>query len=165
MSESPNKAHVACRQYHDCDSPLCPLDPDSLEYGIWYPDEEICRAAQFRNLHWIKVQRRITRVRHRADSYFTVKMLEAVGQVHSGIKGTDPNQQLHNARAAEKCWIMRRVKIPLFGEKSHGPIAEKKGLSVLADNNVSPQRYGQLPRTSRAPQRPVATQGMLLPTE
>ncbi len=50
-----------CRLYETCSAPLCPLDRASLQNGIWYPDEEICRSRTFGNLTWIRQQGKIAK--------------------------------------------------------------------------------------------------------
>jgi len=138
---------IACSHYENCGSPLCPLDSDSLEYGVWYPGEEICRATEFRNLHWLKVQRRIARVRQDGDDYFTAKMLEAVASVHRGIKGIDPSRGLQRAREGEKRWAARRSQIPFFAILGRQMKAEPRGNTVFEGKGYAPGDNGQNPRS------------------
>jgi hypothetical protein len=78
-----------CGLFEDCLAPLCPLDPSSLK-GIWYADEEICRSRTYRNLAWIRGQRKIGRVR--AGGYFTLEMLRRNCIVKKGIAGLDSDE-------------------------------------------------------------------------
>jgi len=72
-----------CSNFDICSAPLCPLDKDSLENGIWYPDEEICRK---RNAPmWVKAQRKIVKKTKDKDKYFTYEMLNRNCKIVSGI--------------------------------------------------------------------------------
>lgn len=80
-----------CQYYDDCSAPLCPLDPESLKHGIWYPDEEICQKRSVPD--WVKVQRRIAKKTSDVDKYFTFEMLARVYKVTQGIVGLDPDKE------------------------------------------------------------------------
>ena len=36
-----------CLKFDACSAPLCPTDKESIDKGIWYPDEEICKNREF----------------------------------------------------------------------------------------------------------------------
>jgi len=82
-----------CRLYESCSAPLCPLDPNSLEKGIWYPDEEICQARCFSRLVWVRQQGKIAKCAARMDRYFYLRMLQRRCTVKPGITGLDPDQE------------------------------------------------------------------------
>ncbi|MFX0204210.1 MAG: hypothetical protein ACFFCW_49565 [Candidatus Hodarchaeota archaeon] len=48
-----------CRYYSECEAPLCPLDNQTLETAIWYPDEKICRRKGLPDTRWLSIQRKI----------------------------------------------------------------------------------------------------------
>lgn len=81
-----------CPSYEGRSAPLCPLDPKSLETGIWYPDEEICKSKKVNGLDWIKRQRKL-KARAHPEFYFTYRMLNHKFVIRKGIKGLDPNKQ------------------------------------------------------------------------
>ncbi|MDA8126601.1 MAG: hypothetical protein M0009_15615 [Deltaproteobacteria bacterium] len=80
----------ACALFESCQAPLCPLDQSSLK-GVWYADEEICRARSYAGLAWIRGQRKIGRVG--ARGYFTLEMLQRNCIVKRGIAGLDSDAQ------------------------------------------------------------------------
>lgn len=43
-----------CPKWEDCSAPLCPLQQNRVDAGIFYPDEEICKRRDFQNLGWIR---------------------------------------------------------------------------------------------------------------
>jgi len=83
-----------CRYFDECSAPLCPRDPSSLEHGIWYADEEICRLKRYQRLPWVRAQKRIAKINESNPvfGYFTVEMLNALKRVKHGIKGLDPDK-------------------------------------------------------------------------
>ena len=93
-----------CRLFEECEAPLCPLEENSIKHGIWYPDEEICRAKKFQSLKWIKRQKRIAKLGLTIDSgLFTARMLESLRRVSKGIKGANPD----NIDSEQK-WLEQR---------------------------------------------------------
>jgi len=102
-----------CKRYDTCSAPLCPMDDQSLQNGIWYPDEEICHNQAYRSLTWIKNQKKIAKKacpvgigpRKKGydsygvgsygagamDRYFTLKMLDRNIVIRKGIEGLDPD--------------------------------------------------------------------------
>lgn len=94
-----------CRHWDSCSAPLCPLDLQSMEHGIWYPDEEICRSRTHRQgLKWIENQRKIAKKAKSTDTYFTVEMLDRDFIVRSGIEGIDPDSK--NPEKEYKQWFV-----------------------------------------------------------
>ena len=115
---------IDCPKFDDCSAPLCPLQQNTMDGGIWYPDEEICRRRDFQNLPWISKQKAIVKAKAPSDRYFTVQMLEAIKQVRKGIEGIDPDQPLEEALKAEKKWVLEHQKVQ----------------QVIAKQNQKPQR-------------------------
>ncbi len=84
---------MQCNRYDSCSAPLCPLDSQSLEGGIWYPGgEEICSSQAHRSLPWIRAQRKIAKVESDPSRYFTFAMLNRGCVIRRGITGLDPDQ-------------------------------------------------------------------------
>lgn len=96
-----------CSLFEPCKSPeapLCPLDPDTIKNGIWYPDEPICKGEKFQQIGWIKKQKQIAALKLKADrGFFTVRMLNAVHMVTISIKGADPDEP-----QSEQIWFNER---------------------------------------------------------
>lgn len=80
-----------CKYYDSCEAPLCPLDEESLKFGIWYPDEEICHLRKLQKLDWIKKQKKLIEMGADPNFYFDVKMLQKIKRVSSKTKGKDPD--------------------------------------------------------------------------
>jgi len=113
---------VDCPRFEmGCSSPLCPLDENSINDGIWYPGEEICRRRDAPD--WVKRQRAIVKAKAPSDKYFNIAMLRVLKQVRKGIGGVSPDQPLEQAEEAERKWI-----------------AEKKGGRVIAEQNQKASR-------------------------
>lgn len=127
-----------CPKFIDgCSAPLCPVDTDSVEGGIWYSDGEICRRRDFQNLDWIKRQRQIAKLKVTKDKYFTVPMLQAIKQVRKGIQGINPDQLLEETKKAERKWIAEKKGgrvIAKQNPKTPRVIAEEKDNLALASN-------------------------------
>ena len=108
-----------CHRFNSCSAPLCPLDPQSLEFGIWFPTEDVC-ARRFADgtPRWVKLQRRIQRKVGRTYEigYFTHKMLEVCGKVGAGIRGINPESLNQDKRIA--AWISARRLVPQKGPMS-----------------------------------------------
>lgn len=120
----------------DCSALLCPLDENSIRNGIWYPDEEICRARKFQTLPWVRKQKRIARLGLTVDAgLFTVEMLAAVSQIRRGIKGINPDQPLEKAKEDEEKWIAEKKGGRVTAKQAHKTsrvIATKRGNLILA---------------------------------
>ena len=91
-----------CPNHEGCAAPLCPLDMNPQH--IWFPNEEICSRADFRMLPWVRMQRKLVRRYISPDGFFTVKMLEAITNVHPTLIGADPNAGMNAARQ----WLRNR---------------------------------------------------------
>ena len=91
-----------CTHYQACSAPLCPDDPESMQYGLFYADEEICRRQTVPD--WVRRQRKLAKVATIEDGYFTVAMLNRNVRVCRGIKGLNPDS--YAAREDdERRWI------------------------------------------------------------
>ena len=122
--------NIDCIRFEDCSAPICPLQQNTTDSGIWYPGEEICVAKKFQTLPWIKKQKAIAKVEAPTDRYFTVKMLEAIKQVRRGIEGISPDQPLEQAKKAERKWLLT-----------------KSGGRVIANQNSKPYRITRARRS------------------
>lgn len=110
-----------CPHWDDCESPLCPLDATSLEFGIWFGDEAICRAKHYQSLDWVKAQKRIAKLRLGADDgFFNVAMLAAVKQPRPGLKGLNPDMEIGQSKNAEKRWIAQKGPRVSYGKIPKG---------------------------------------------
>ncbi len=81
-----------CKEFGRCSAPLCPLDQLSLDNGLWYPDEGICKNREFQQARWVKNQKKIAKVGSYDTGYFTKPMLDRRLIVKSGIKGIYPDK-------------------------------------------------------------------------
>src|SRR5512136_77185 len=100
-----------CPSFGSCQAPLCPLDAQSIQHGIWFADEAICCKCH-QSERWIAIQRRIAkRTQDRARGYFTVAMLDALGVAGRAITGLDPN--VRDGGTSEKAWVGRKGRKPL----------------------------------------------------
>jgi hypothetical protein len=99
-----------CKYYEFCNAPLCPLDEESLEEGIWYPDEEICKKRT--SLKWIKNQKKIVKLGTPVDFYFDYQMLNSLKKIRRGIKGKDPDafvrEEIKKDERLEKVWEIEK---------------------------------------------------------
>ena len=101
-----------CRE--SCSAPLCPLDQESLENGIWYPGEDICTK---RGVEFTARQRRIARTA--AGSFlqtcFTASMLKHKFAISKGLRGLNPETR---SPETEKKWFEKhKGRAPLSDEK------------------------------------------------
>lgn len=95
-----------CSLFEGCDAPLCPLQENTLESGLWYADEGICRARKFQSLPWIKKQKRIAKLGLTPDDgFFTVRMLTAIQVVTKNLRGADPDDFQSEAK-----WLKQRAE-------------------------------------------------------
>jgi len=76
-----------CIYFDECSAPLCPLSDESLQYGTWFPDEEICRKNL--GLEWVKRQKKIKKKATNFGECFTKNMLEHNCKLT--IKGINPD--------------------------------------------------------------------------
>ncbi len=128
-----------CRHFETCEAPLCPLDKVSLEHGIWYPDEGICKAKAYQSLEWIKNQKKIKKASdsNSSDTYYTVRMLNNHIIVRKGIKGLDPDKAV--SKKDEQVWInARKIKKKTLSqeEKRKRLEALKKAREAKKKNRV-----------------------------
>lgn len=96
-----------CKNFEECNAPLCPLDEESLKYCIWYPDEDICNLRRFQTLDWIKKQKLVARKHGSTDGFFNIRMLNTITHIQKGIAGANPDLPL-SAKSDEK-WIAERL--------------------------------------------------------
>ncbi len=85
---------MKCKHFNTCSAPLCPMDNQTLDGGLWYPHEEICKLRKFAKQGWIRKQRKIVKIGSDTSRYFTVDMLNSIKSVKKGIKGLDPDQEI-----------------------------------------------------------------------
>jgi len=105
MTEQNDSArHPTCTLFESCLAPLCPLDPASLK-GVWYADEEICRARSQGGRPWVRSQRRIAKVAEHSAGYFTIEMLNRLVVIRKGITGLDPDL---SEEAQLRAWFQKR---------------------------------------------------------
>ena len=85
-----------CPSWKGCNASICPLEPSSVQYSLWYPGEDICKALAYRQERWYKNQRKINRLFNKGqiddDRYFTYAMLSSIERVGKGIRGKDPDK-------------------------------------------------------------------------
>lgn len=117
-----------CEYWERCSAPLCPED-EELEEGIWFPDEEICRARSKSSLQWIRNQRKIAKV---ADpeicGYFIYSELNRKIRVAKKIKGNDPER-------------VYTGKSNIRGYSKHVLICEKTPFSSCGENQEILESY------------------------
>lgn len=130
-----------CPRFEDCSAPICPLQQNTIDDGIWYPDEDICTAKRFQTLPWVKKQKAITKAKDPEDRYFTVEMLGVIKQVRKGIEGISPGQPIEEATRAEKRWI-----------------AEKRDGRVIANKTAELSRVTRTKRSNLANMGEVSCQ-------
>ena len=115
-----------CNLFEECqtpDAPLCPIQENTIKYGIWYPDEPICRAKKFQNLSWIKKQKQIAKLKLSTDGgFFTVRMLNELHSIPQHLKGADPADY-----DAEAKWIETRTE---RRKKISSPRLSKKAVNI-----------------------------------
>jgi len=97
-----------CKYFNRCSAPLCPLDENSLQNGVWYPDEEICRLREFQGLRWVQNQRELKKRGVPVDGYFTAAMLDNEIIFHPDIRGIDPDRKDEEKQI--KRWLERYVR-------------------------------------------------------
>jgi len=106
------------------------LQQNTLERGVWYADEGICRARRLQTLPWLKKQKRIAKLGLTVDDgFFTVMMLDSIRVVTKHLKGADPDDF-----ASEQKWLKHRAeKREMASQKERNPKAsEAKKLVTVA---------------------------------
>jgi hypothetical protein len=106
-----------CPNYFQCSCPLCPLDQESLQHGVWYSNESVCNRKDFQSLDWIVKQRAIARMKSSTDKYFSISMLLVIKTVTKRIQGISPDNDQSIRKKKERAWIQEHVKLPLFEQK------------------------------------------------
>ncbi len=127
-----------CRHFETCEAPLCPLDKVSLEHGIWYPDEGICKVKEFQALLWVKNQKKIKKASNpnSSDTYYTVRMLNNHIVVRKGIKGLDPDKAV--SKKDEQVWInARKLKKKTLSQEE-----KRKRLEALKKAREAKKKIG-----------------------
>ena len=84
-----------CKNFYKCNAPLCPLDETSIKHGVWYPNEEICKLSEYKELEWIKNQKKIQKKARDRDTYYTVDMLDKHIRITSAMKGLNPDNDYY----------------------------------------------------------------------
>jgi hypothetical protein len=96
-----------CDLFEECktlNAPLCPIQQNTINNGIWYADEPICKAKKYQDIPWIKKQKQIAKMGLSAeDGFFTVRMLNALHILPRSLKGADPDDP-----DSESEWIGER---------------------------------------------------------
>jgi len=115
-----------CPSSATCGAPLCPLD-ENIEWRIWYPDEEICKARKFQQLDWIKNQHKIRKKTRDMSCYFGPEMLKRNCIIGRGIRGLDPDLPSETEEQRIEEWLAKHP--------------EKKG--------ISPERREELTKRMR----------------
>ncbi|MEM4091419.1 MAG: hypothetical protein QXQ46_11900 [Thermoplasmatales archaeon] len=114
-----------CKFYSSCSSALCPLDP-GLKEMIWCPEDnepgDICRNPEFRNMQFVKTQRKIVRIvkkrNEERDDFFTFAMLDRDIIIRRGIKGLNPDvsetvrDPLREYKRREERWLRKHPEVP-----------------------------------------------------
>lgn len=107
-----------CKYFEECSAPLCPKDEESLKYGIWYKDEEICKLKFVDD--WIKKQRKIAKKDKDGFTVFTYKML-----CHNCILSTIGIDSDKNREIEEKKWMNKHTRKKKINKEKRQKIAEK----------------------------------------
>ena len=89
-----------CKYFDKCSAPICPKDKNSLKYGIWYPNEPICKLDKYSNKNYIIAQKEIAQKAKKKDKYFTLEMLKNL----KSFEGIDPNK---NEKTELKKWFKK----------------------------------------------------------
>jgi len=97
---------INCPSWEGCAAPLCPLEP--LPGAQWFPNEDICHTFAYRQIHWIKMQRKIRKLYVKgdvnADYCFTLTLLEAIRVPRKGTHGISP-EYLNESEDALKPFV------------------------------------------------------------
>jgi len=98
-----------CPRFDSCSAPLCPMSEESQRDCAWFPDEEVCKLAQYAGAVMATRQRRIAKVTRRdpGRGCFTAAMLRHPCVVKPGIQGLDPETPITEER--ERAWIAGRA--------------------------------------------------------
>ncbi|MGC9123755.1 MAG: hypothetical protein ACP5IB_06805 [Thermoplasmata archaeon] len=101
-----------CPYFGRCNAPICPMDP-SKERAVWYPDEEICKNREFKDMDLIITQKKIAKInkRHEVQGLFTFAMLNRPLRVSKGISGINEDLSIEEFERAERSWIQKHKGI------------------------------------------------------
>ena len=105
-----------------CCATLCPLMPESLENGIWYAEEGICKRQDFGRLPWVKVQKRLAKMNSRPEGYFTLAMLSRNCVLKRGIQGLDPDKPEETQLSK---WIKAHARKREISEEERADLQER----------------------------------------
>jgi len=106
---------IDCPYFRKCGAPLCPLDPESLEHGIWFPDDPVCRRRPAPD--WVKAQKKIKRKATCRDCYFTFEMLNSGCVIGKGITGLSPDSKADEKERLRRWLRQHKPRKPLSSEK------------------------------------------------
>lgn len=101
-----NKVKQNCRYYNGCNAPLCPMaTPQEQIFGVWYPDEDICRRRK-EVPQWVKQQRKVAKRLNdeNVKTYFSLDMLKVPFRVTKKVIGIDPDK---NESRQKTAWFKR----------------------------------------------------------
>ena len=130
-----------CIRFDSCSAPLCPLDENSLNNGIWYFDEEICHLREFCHLPWIRNQKKIAKKARDYDSYFTLRMLEQNCMIKAGITGIDSETPLDAVEREEKKWLNNQpVKKELSQQEREAQLKHLKKMRESINQGNTPEK-------------------------
>jgi hypothetical protein len=89
------------------------MDEESLEHGLWYPDEDICNNQRdgFTSLKWVARQRKIARRVKDASRFFTYKILCRNCVITQTMKGLDPDRPCTDREKDEQKWLKEHPQI------------------------------------------------------
>jgi len=81
-----------------CIAPICPADLKL--YAQWFPDEDICTAHCYRQIRWIKTQKKLRRLlggeHNDQERCFTLPMLKGIMRPRKGTQGIRPEDLYRN---------------------------------------------------------------------
>lgn len=93
-----------CKRFDGCSAPICPL----YEFGgIWYPDEEVCKLAEFNCELWLKQQKKIAKKARNKDFYFVYEMLNHNYVVTVATEGIDPDKECSDNEGMVNKWLKK----------------------------------------------------------
>jgi len=121
-----NKSYQ-CRHFDYCSAALCPLDPEHLKIGIWYPDEEICRLRTVPD--WVRIQKKISKRTKDNNTYYTYEMLNRNCRVGRGMLGLNPDK---SEEPQLEDWLKKHPPKKALSEKQKKMLAEVRKKSPTA---------------------------------
>ena len=138
-----NQIAAGCKHFDECSAPLCPLDQESLNHGIWFPDESICINRQFSNRHFIQKQKRAKARAKDNDHYFTVAMLDRDIIISTGIKGIDPDLSTSESKTKEVQWINDHPAKKPLSDKRRAALHERGKALQEVKQKLKASRQGR----------------------